>query len=66
MQGLPNTGMYVQHKSSDLLKPYLGASRIKVIKKDGAATSIKNFKRLCGEDEPENNFPNVWSLDLEL
>ena len=59
------TGVYVQYTASDLLKPYLGVSKVKVVTKNGATMSVQDFDRLCGEDDPENNFPNVSSLDLE-
>lgn len=58
-------GGYVQYTASDLLKPYLGVSKMKVITKNGATMSVQDIERLCGEDDPENNFPNVSNLDLE-
>lgn len=57
---------YAKYQASDLLQPYLNATKIKVVTANGVKMSNDDVDRLCGMAEEENNFPKVNKLDMEF
>lgn len=57
---------WADYTASDLIKPFLGTTRLKIVTKPGVTMSTEDLKRICGMAEEENNFPNLNTLDLEL
>ena len=60
-----NTG-WATYNPSELVKPYLNTTKLKVITNSGVTMSSEDLKRICGMAEEENNFPNLNTLDLEF
>ena len=57
---------YAKYQASDLLQPYLNATKIKVVTANEVKMSNDDVDRLCGMAEEENNFPKVNKLDMEF
>lgn len=56
---------WANYKPSAVIRPYLNATKLKVVTTNGAKMSSDDLKRISGMAETENNFPNLNTLDLE-
>ena len=61
----PIVGEYHKFTPSSKISAILNATSIKVVTSAGVQMNNDDLYRLCGEDENENEFPNVTTLDLQ-
>ena len=56
---------YASYKASPLLKPYLNATKMKIVTPENVKLSDEDLKRITGMEEQENNFPQLATLDMK-
>ena len=50
---------------SATISPYLTATKIKIVTKNGAKMNESDFKGLCGISDEKDNFKQLATLDME-